>query len=344
MSMLALVILLCVLLSTIISPHYFTTRHTESFLAHGYYVASSSSVQRNPVPHTDSYQHCTMESCFDFTRCRGPEGFKVYVYPLQAGSRRSVLFEEILRTIKTSPYITSNPEHACLFVPSFDVLDRDKLSEDFVKNIPSLNTLPYWNGGRNHLLFIQFSGTSPDYSERLDFATGQAILARASFNINFFRQGFDISVPLMHKKPLDLNRKASGHIDNRFLPVKRKYLLVFKGKRYLYGLGSRIRSSLYHLHNHEDIIMLTTCKHNQDWEKHTDERCDLDNTLYDRLDYEHNGHQLAWHVHRNTSDCHCHGAPVLGLSVVGLSCPVTYPGTVIAGMTLRILCTTLLFV
>lgn len=282
-SMLALVVLL--LSISTITPHYFTRRNIESFIGHGHYVASS--VQGRLAPATDSAyrnQHCTMESCFDFTRCRGPQGFKVYVYPIQDGAQRSVLFEEILSTIKASPYITSNPEHACLFVPSFDVLDRDKLSKDFVKNIPSLSTLPYWNGGCNHLLFVQFLGTFPDYSEQLDFATGQAILARASFNINFFRRGFDISVPLMHKKPQGLNGKGSGHIDTRFLPVKRKYLLVFKGKRYLYGLGSRIRSSLYHLHNHEDIIMLTTCKHNQDWEKHTDERCDLDNTLYDRLD------------------------------------------------------------
>ena len=263
----------------------------DSFMDHNQFLVSSSwsgSVPRVGVESVPPSDHqCTMDTCFDFTRCRGPQGFKVYVYPTQPDAKISPLYEQVLSVIRSSPYSTSDPEEACVFVPSLDTLDRDKHSKEFVKNLPSHSSLPYWNGGQNHLLFIQFSGTWPDYAQQLDFLTGQALLARASFNTKVFRRGFDISTPLMHKEHPRRSEKHSGILSRGaspgFLPVKRKYLLVFKGKRYLYGEGSRIRSSLHHLHNQEDIIMLTTCKHNQDWVKYTDNRCDLDNMLYDRL-------------------------------------------------------------
>lgn len=247
---------------------------------HGVAIDSSKDVGLN------SYHNCTMQQCFDLSRCRKREGFKVYVYPNRQDDQKSKLFEEVLTIIKRSPYFTSDPEEACLFVPSLDTLDRDKHSSDFQKDLPPLDSLPYWNGGRNHLLFIQYSGTYPDYSNQLDFPTGQAILARASFGAGFYRQGFDISLPLMHKEHPQVVSGHTGALTQQtepgFLPAKRKYLLVFKGKRYLYGQGSRIRSSLYHLHNGKDVIMLTTCKHNEDWIKYTDDRCDTDNALYDR--------------------------------------------------------------
>lgn len=256
---------------------------SDAFVVSPSYVGSSA--RGRSVP-DDTLRECSMETCFDFFRCR-KHGFKVYVYPSQEGVKMSPLFEEVLNILRNSHYATSNPDEACLFVPSLDTLDRDKLSSDFVKNLPPLSSLPYWNGGRNHLLFVQFAGTWPHYSEHFAFLPGQALLARASSNINVFRSGFDVSVPLVHKEYPKVSEKHSS-IPARpgFLPLRRKYLLVFKGKRYLYGQGSRLRSSLYHLHNHEDIVMLTTCKHNQDWEKYTDSRCNIDNDLYGRYSYE----------------------------------------------------------
>jgi glucuronyl/N-acetylglucosaminyl transferase EXT1 len=269
-----------------------------SYMDHHQYLVSSSwnSIRRTGT--ASSAQQCTMGTCFDFSRCRGPQGFKVYVYPSDPDAKVSPLFRQILSVIESSPYITSDPEEACLLVPSLDTLDRDRHSREFVSDLQPLDSLPHWNGGRNHLLFIQFSGTWPEYTQRLDFSTGQALLARASFNTNVFRSGFDISIPLMHKKHPGSSEKHSGVLSRGtspgFLPVKRKYLLVFKGKRYLYGEGSRIRSSLHHLHNKKDIVMLTTCKHNQDWVKYTDNRCDLDNTLYDRsADALDGSHQIV---------------------------------------------------
>ena len=227
-------------------------------------------------------ERCTLSRCFDVARCRHGN-FKVYVYPDAEGRKVSPIYQKILRVLRSSSYYTSDPAEACLFVPSWDTLDRDKLSENFGKNIPQLSNLQYWNDGRNHLIFNFYSGSWPDYSETLDFDTGKAILAKTSFNVLHYRPGFDVSVPLVHESlperggdPGKLSKNA------KMFPIRRKYLLAFKGKRYVYGVGSETRSSLYHLHNGKDMILVTTCKHNMDWKKHQDDRCIKDNELYDR--------------------------------------------------------------
>ena len=224
-------------------------------------------------------EHCTMGSCFNISQCRLQNGFKVYIYPSKPGKQHSPLFKSILTAIKESPYITEDPNKACLFVPSLDLLDRDVHSKYYWKNLPPLSSLPHWNGGRNHIIFVQYSGTWPSYSDFLDFPTGMAIIARASFNISLYREGFDVSLPLISQQ---LVEKDETYSEAKVFPLKRKYLLGFKGKRYLYGQGSEVRSSVHHLHNGKEVVMLTTCKHNRDWVKYTDRRCIGDNSLYDQ--------------------------------------------------------------
>ena len=58
-----------------------------------------------------------------------------------------------------------------------------------------------------------------------------------------------------------------------------KFLL--QGKRYLTGIGSFSRNALFHLHNGEDIVLLTTCRHGRDWRRKQDARCPIDNKMYD---------------------------------------------------------------
>ena len=226
--------------------------------------------------------NCTMGRCFDADRCRGD--FRVYVYPDAEGVKVSGLYRKFLRILRSSQYYTSDPDEACLFVPSWDTLDRDKLSDEFVVKLPLPWSLPHWNGGRNHLFFNLYSGSWPTYSESLDFNTGLAIVAKASFNTKSFRQNFDISLPLLHNShpergvfPSTMTTKGN------LLPIKRRYHLAFKGKRYLYGLGVEPRRSLYHIHNGRDIVMVMTCRHNKNWEKYQDSRCGTDNTEYNRL-------------------------------------------------------------
>ncbi|KAK2518677.1 Extl1 [Columba guinea] len=228
---------------------------------------------------------CRMETCFDFSRCE-KHGFKVFTYPRERDQPLSESYSKILTSIERSRYYTPNPEEACLFILSIDTLDRDHLSSQYVRNVDEkIRAFPLWNGGRNHLIFNLYSGTWPNYTEDLGFDIGQAILAKASFYTQNFRPGFDISIPLFSKDHPQRGGER-GWLYQDSVPPKKKYLLVFKGKRYLTGIGSGTRNALHHIHNGKDIVSLTTCKHGKDWEKHKDTRCDKDNVNYEKFDYQ----------------------------------------------------------
>lgn len=235
---------------------------------------------------------CRMETCFDFSKCR--EDFKVYVYPADEEAIAGVAsptvtpsYQKVLSVIQDSRYYTPDPTQACLFVLAIDTLDRDTLSADFVRNVPArLQKLKLWNGGVNHVIFNLYSGTWPDYAEEnLGFDPGKAILAKASMSLTHFRPGFDVSIPLFHKNHPERGGEP-GHVLTNNFPVSKKYLLAFKGKRYVHGIGSETRNSLYHLHNERDIVLVTTCRHGKSWKENKDQRCDEDNAEYDRYDYE----------------------------------------------------------
>ncbi|XP_070533963.1 exostosin-1-like [Ptychodera flava] len=238
------------------------------------------------VARTNLYKNrkCRMETCFDFSLCKNE--FKVYVYPTQDGEKVSEAYQKILSSIRESRYYTSDPKKACIFVPSIDTLDRDHLSPDYVKNVQNkIQSLPLWNNGQNHIVFNLYSGTWPDYTElELGFDMEQAMLAKASLSFHNFRPHFDISIPLF---PKDHPSKGGnrGDLQTNNFPVARKYVLVFKGKRYLTGIGSETRNALYHINNGQDIILLTTCKHGKSWKKVSDSRCEQDNAEFDKYDF-----------------------------------------------------------
>ncbi|TKS76190.1 Exostosin-1 [Collichthys lucidus] len=226
-------------------------------------------------------KRCRMETCFEFARCQW--GFRVYIYPPQRGDEISETYQKILTSIEESRFHTTDPSRACLFILAVDTLDRDQLSAQYVQNVRlRIQSLPTWNDGRNHLIFNLYSGTWPDYTEDLGFEVGQAMLAKASADVVNFRPNFDISIPLFSKDH-PLKGGGIGYLTLNNAPPSRKYLLVFKGKRYLTGIGSETRNALYHIHNGEDIILLTTCKHGKDWEKHKDSRCNRDNEEYSKM-------------------------------------------------------------
>ncbi|GLG96364.1 Tout-velu [Gryllus bimaculatus] len=252
-----------------------------------------------PAPATvaRNLQRCRMETCFDFSKCRGE--FKVYVYPQAEESEAATVhmpspsYQKVLNVIQESRYYTSDPSQACLFVLSIDTLDRDSLSPDYVRNVPSrLQKLKLWNEGRNHVIFNLYSGTWPEYAEdHLGFDPGMAILAKASISIQNMRPGFDVSIPLFHKNHPEKGGDPGFVTTNNF-PVTKKYLLAFKGKRYVHGIGSETRNSLYHLHNERDIVLVTTCRHGKSWKDLKDERCDEDNAEYDRYERQQTAHTM----------------------------------------------------
>lgn len=117
-------------------------------------------------------QFCSMETCFDFDKCK--QDFRVFVYPSEGNTVLSPSYQKLLNALMESRYYTADPRAACLFVLSIDTLDRDRLSNDYVRNIQArLQRLPHWNNGRNHVIFNLYSGTWPNYTENnLDFDYG----------------------------------------------------------------------------------------------------------------------------------------------------------------------------
>ncbi|WKX93899.1 hypothetical protein Q1695_011286 [Nippostrongylus brasiliensis] len=227
---------------------------------------------------------CSMHTCFDYKKCSSD--LKVYVYPDVEGLQPSEVYRKILTAIRESRYFVSDPSQACLFVVSVDTIDRDRISENFVRDVDRyLSGLPsdIWNNGMNHIIFNLYHGTYPDYSDHnLGFSTAKAMIARASPSLQNFRFGFDLSFPLFHKEhPL-----RSSLVRDVSLRTTNQYLVSFKGKRYVYGIGSETRDSLHHLHNGETVAMVTTCRHNNDWKAYQDARCESDNEAYDKWDYE----------------------------------------------------------
>ncbi|KAJ2947844.1 hypothetical protein O0L34_g9633 [Tuta absoluta] len=226
---------------------------------------------------------CRMETCFDFSKCGNDP--KIYVYP--SDGPVSASYRKILSVIRESRYATRDPSEACLFVPAVDTLDADPLSPEHMPDVAShLSRLPYWKNGRNHLIFNLYAGTWPDYAEgALGFDPGEAILARASASETIFRDGFDVSFPLFHKEHPEKGGVPPAATANPF-PAPKKHLLAFKGKRYVHGIGSETRNSLWHLHDGNNLILVTTCRHGKSWKDLRDERCDEDNREYDKFDYE----------------------------------------------------------
>lgn len=239
--------------------------------------------QQHHHQHNNAFfnKDCRMGTCFNFSRCK-VHGFRVYIYPEL--ERVSSTYSKILTVIRESRYYTPDPAKACIFVLSMDTLDRDVLSRDYVKDVQGkLNKLDLWNNGQNHIIFNLYSGTWPDYAEDLGFDIGQAMLAKASISRSNFRTGFDVSIPLFAKDhPLKGGEPGYLHVASNSIPSTRQYILSFKGKRYVIGIGSETRNSLYHIHNGRDIVLFTTCKHGKDWQNWKDARCEKDNAEFDR--------------------------------------------------------------
>ena len=128
---------------------------------------------------------CTMQTCFNLSMCTEQQ-FRVYIYP--ETEPVSQIYTNILSALRRSPYFTENPDEACLFVLGLDTVERDSLSNSYVRDMnEKMHVDPiiqqYWNGGRNHIIFNLKAGTFPYYHEKeLGFDVGFASLAKASMS------------------------------------------------------------------------------------------------------------------------------------------------------------------
>ncbi|KAG5888524.1 hypothetical protein JTB14_009576 [Gonioctena quinquepunctata] len=163
-------------------------------------LTNSASVltPRNPL--------CTHWDCFNIYRCghTGHDRIAVYVYPLRkyvddggvaATEHFSKEYFSLLNAVIKSKYYTANPAEACIFIPSIDTLNQDRVRLNLTSR--ALSSLPFWRNGENHLIFNMLAGSSPDFSPVIELDIGNAMVAGAGFDTYSFREKFDISLPVL---------------------------------------------------------------------------------------------------------------------------------------------------
>ncbi|CAI5509509.1 unnamed protein product, partial [Closterium sp. Naga37s-1] len=177
---------------------------------------------------------CTMDACFNFSRCPSPPAREPLVYSYWPGPKYFARFN-------TTRWHTDDPSKACFFFV-FMSAGHPRHFKD----------LPFWgDDGHNHVL-ISFAD---NWSGPPAWSVGKAALMLTAAHLTVHRAAFDVSLPL----PPTWKRHAAGL---RSLPVaQRRYLLTFMGTRYLGSMHGNFRSSAAFkaLHNGNDIIVVTQC-------------------------------------------------------------------------------------
>lgn len=239
-------------------------------------VIKEQDTDSNKQWHADKFWHaastfplCTMDTCFNFSRCADMKHFLIYAYGHP--------YEPIwyLKELKSSPWLTTDPSEACLFLVTLPQ------HQDGIRR-PHPSTLPYWNGGMNHVIATLadkwvLTGPSPH-------TIGNASLLSTSLHETTYRPGFDISMPLPGKTHM-------AHLQG-WKAWDRKYFLTFKGLRYLGQTEGNFRSdpALRAMHNGKDVIIAMSCNqvtNNVIRREHPEEGkgCDEDEARFKQHDF-----------------------------------------------------------
>lgn len=234
---------------------------THSFLTLESIVDAEDVVIDKNVKLTKKNDKCTYYDCFNVYKCNhgGTSNLFIYIYPtkhyvdeknIPIGSFMSKEYFEVLTTIQKSPYFTSNPEKACIFVPSMDILNQNRFRTE--ETSYALSSLPYWNQGENHFLFNMISGASPDYSTVVELHSGKAMIGGAGFSSWSYRHGYDISLPVY---------SGISKLLHDYQPAQSKPWLILSSQT---NIHPEYMNELKQLANvHPELVILDMCKDNR---------------------------------------------------------------------------------
>ncbi|KAL2651649.1 hypothetical protein R1flu_019777 [Riccia fluitans] len=211
---------------------------------------------------------CSMDACFNFSRCDDMDELKIFVYDRPSTPLR------FFAGFNDTQYVTHDPDKACLL---FIFLDGEGPWN------PHPRELPHWNSGINHVL-ITFADMWKQKGPPQE-TIGNASVMASDIHETIYRAGFDISLPL----PPNHRMHELQHLP----ALGRKYFLTFRGLRYL-GTGEgvfRSYDSFRNMHNGKDIIVATSCKHPINDAKRQEEpelgiHCDEDQKIYDATEFK----------------------------------------------------------
>ncbi|KAI5071770.1 hypothetical protein GOP47_0014021 [Adiantum capillus-veneris] len=218
----------------------------------------------------NTFPLCSMDSCFNFSRCANMANFRIYAYGPPYYEPLSYL-----AALNSTPWLTTNASEACLFLVT--------MPTHHVRPCPPHpSTLPHWNGGLNHVIATladRWSITAPP-----PHTIGNASVLASCLYETTHRPGFDISIPLAGKTHLT-------HLQS-LKPWDRKYFLTFRGTRYLGHKEGNFRSNpaMRAMHNGKDVVVAVTCNqvtNNEIREQNPDagKGCDEDESRFKRYGF-----------------------------------------------------------
>lgn len=172
-------------------------------------------------PQISSFQSCSYEDCFDYSRCVLSKPFSIYVYNLQPNMNHfelkdSSLLDKISASLSDKHKITDDPISACVFLIIIGPL-RTQISDLQQK----LEALPYWGkDGTNHLVLDLSFG---DYTQ-IDKRPSNRVIYAGIFSP---WNNYDIILAPILKDGISHNywKKLPRH-----LPAFRSTLLYFEGE------------------------------------------------------------------------------------------------------------------
>mmetsp|Transcript_34114 Transcript_34114/g.64280 ORF Transcript_34114/g.64280 Transcript_34114/m.64280 type:complete len:500 (-) Transcript_34114:67-1566(-) len=223
---------------------------------------------------------CSLEACFDFARCT--TGMKVYVYPSALWSRVSSHVKQgydpcedhqwmepghqsyqecFLAGIATHFDVVSNPEEACILVPSIDL---NCAFNQCKRNLPEIASstdrrvyfkrLPHWNDGLNHVIL----NYNNDFTRPLSL-TGRAMVIRGSWVKSTFRRQFDVQLPLSKPRMMKFSQ-AERSMAQR---AQRDLLLYFRGCIYKTVASQRAKMMKQYMETpaarRNDVVLFGMC-------------------------------------------------------------------------------------
>ncbi|KAH8401571.1 hypothetical protein KR009_006570 [Drosophila setifemur] len=207
--------------------------------------------------------NCTFWDCLNIYKCEH-DRLKVYIYPLQefvdeksdkVATTLSSEYFQILEAVLKSRYYTSNPNEACLFLPSLDLLNQNIFDKHLAG--ASLVSLDFWDRGANHILFNMLPGGAPSYNTVMDVNTDNAIIFGGGFDSWTYRPGFDVSIPVW--SPRLVQQHAHPTAQRKFLLIVAQMNILPRFLRTLRELALAHSDQVLVLGPCETLDLLTRC-------------------------------------------------------------------------------------
>lgn len=195
---------------------------------------------------------------------------KYYLYPLQKINIRikwgydkfffQRWYKESYSTLRKHPSRTSNPEEASFYIVPFTLLCLSFIGFDKSEIEHKLLQLPYWNNGKNHIVFDFTDLENTFYSNK------NVSVFKSAFSVEYYDPKKDVSMPQFPRY------RFSSEMINTYAKEKTK-LISFKGhprKGY-----NPIRDKLFKMNDDKELIVKEFSNNPNDFEFRIDKTMEI---------------------------------------------------------------------